>query len=286
MKTIEFQPSTKNKSYSTPSRLRYRLERIWLRNWLRKLILRTFLVIFILASLLACLILFKDDIEFKDFNHTLDGLVFGRPELSIHSLDINNANPDLSNQIRAILQLSFPINPLKININYLQELINGMESVDFSKIRITENGVLEVFIKERIPVLVHRNDKQLMLLDITGRRIGVVYSRLDRQDLPLVVGLGANLRVQEALEIYKLSNLILDRIRGLMLVGERRWDIVLNLNQRIKLPEKDPKKTLLRFFGSDKFMKILSHDFSVIDLRNHGRVVVRKKTLVQLEKRS
>ena len=286
MKTVEFQSSSKTKGYSTPSKLRYRLERIWLRKWLRKLILRTFFVIFILISLLTCLIFFKNKIEFKNFSHAMDSLVFKRPELSINSLDIKNANPDLSNQIRAILQLSFPINPLKININYLQELINSLELVDFSKMRITENGILEVFINERIPVVIHRNDKQLTILDITGRRIGVVYSRLDRQDLPLVVGLGANTRVQEALEIYKLSIPILNRIRGLVLVGERRWDIVLDLNQRIKLPEKGPKKTLLKFLGSSKFMKIMSHEFSVIDLRYDGRVVVRKKSLAPIEKSS
>ena len=209
--------------------------------------------------------------------------IFDRPELSISSLNIQNANPDLSNQINAILQLSFPINPLKININYLQEIINDLEPVDFSKIRITENGVLEIFISERLPAVIHRYNKQLMLLDINGRRIGEVFSRADRQDLPLVVGLGANLRVFEALEIYNSSAAILNRIRGIILVGERRWDIVLDSGQRIKLPEKEPKIALISFLRSDKSKRILGGTFSIVDLRYKGQIIVRRKFLVSDE---
>ena len=209
--------------------------------------------------------------------------IFDRPELSISSLNIQNANPDLSNQINAILQLSFPINPLKININYLQEIINDLEPVDFSKIRITENGVLEIFISERVPAVIHRYERQLMLLDVNGRRIGEVFSRSDRQDLPLVVGLGANLRVLEALEIYKSSASILNRIRGIILVGKRRWDIVLDSGQRIKLPEEEPKIALISFLRSDRGKKILNGHVSNIDLRFKGQIILRKRLLVSNE---
>lgn len=209
--------------------------------------------------------------------------IFDRPELSISSLNIQNANPDLSNQINAILQLSFPINPLKININYLQEIINDLEPVDFSKIRITENGVLEIFISERVPAVIHRYERQLMLLDVNGRRIGEVFSRSDRQDLPLVVGLGANLRVLEALEIYKSSASILNRIRGIILVGKRRWDIVLDSGQRIKLPEEEPKIALISFLRSDRGKKILNGHVSNVDLRFKGQIILRKRLLVSNE---
>ena len=226
------------------------------------------------------LIFLKNEFRFHSIHHAIEQFVFDRPELSITSLDIKNASPDLSNQINAILQLSFPINPLKININYLQEIINDLESVDFSKIRITENGVLEIFINERIPAVIQRYDRQLMLLDINGRRIGEIFSRADRQDLPLVVGQGANLRVFEALEIYKSSTTILNRIRGIILVGERRWDIVLDSGQIIKLPEKEPKIALISFLRSDKSKRILGGGFSIVDLRYKGQLIVRRRFLV------
>ena len=280
MKKLQYNNQNKTAGYRTPSKLRYRVERIWLRNWLRKLILRSFILVTCLLCLIMGFIFLKNELRFQSIHHAIEHFVFDRPELSITSLDIKNANPDLSNQINAILQLSFPINPLKININYLQEIINDLESVDFSKIRITENGVLEIFINERIPAVIHRYDRQLMLLDINGRRVGEVFSRVDRQDLPLVVGLGANLKVFEALEIYKSSTAILNRMRGIILVGERRWDIVLDSGQRIKLPEKESKIALISFLRSDKSKRILGDGFSIVDLRYKGQIIVRRRLLV------
>ena len=133
----EYQHHNKTKGYSTPSKLRYRIERIWRRVWLRKLILWVLILIFFATSLTSGLLIFKNEFNFRGFKSTMEAFAFERPELSIIDLNIKGANPDLSNQIKAILQLSFPINPLKINFNYLQELINDVESVDFSKIRIT-----------------------------------------------------------------------------------------------------------------------------------------------------
>ena len=273
----EYQLYDKTKGYPTPSRLRYRIERIWMRKWLRKLILRILIFCFFGMSLTIGLLVFQNEFKFKGLRGAIETFAFERPELSIIDLNIKGANPDLSNQIKAILQLSFPINPLKININYLQELINSVESVDFSRIRITKNGVLEVVIKERIPVALHRNGEHLMLLDIYGRRIGEVFSRLDRQELPLVVGSGANDRVKEFLEIYKLTSPFINRVRGMILVGERRWDIVLDEDLKIKLPEKEPKNALASFIRSVQFTEILGYGFSAIDLRHGGKFVVRTK---------
>ena len=140
-------------------------------------------------------------------------------------------------------------------------------------------------IRERIPVALHRDDKQLMLLDIDGRRIGEVFSRLDRQDLPLVVGQGAHYRVKESLEIYKLASPIINRVRGMILVGERRWDVVLDGNLKIKLPEKGAKKAFSSFLESGEVMEILRQDFSAVDLRNRGKVIVRTKTTVIREEK-
>lgn len=280
---MQYNNKNKTVGYRTPSKLRYRVERIWLRKWLRKLILRSFIFFICILFFILSLVFLKSEFKFKNLRHAMELFIFDRPELSISSLNIQNANPDLSNQINAILQLSFPINPLKININYLQEIINDLEPVDFSKIRITENGVLEIFISERVPAVIHRYERQLMLLDVNGRRIGEVFSRSDRQDLPLVVGLGANLRVLEALEIYKSSASILNRIRGIILVGKRRWDIVLDSGQRIKLPEEEPKIALISFLRSDRGKKILNGHVSNVDLRFKGQIILRKRLLVSNE---
>jgi cell division protein FtsQ len=82
--------------------------------------------------------------------------------------------------------------------------------------------------------------------------------------------------VKEALEIYQLLSIYLNEIRGLIRIGERRWDIIFKNNKRIKLSEKYPKRSLRKFLSSDKSYLISSNDFVIIDLRFTNKIILRK----------
>ena len=260
------------KSYPTPSKIRYRLERIWLRQWFKKLVLFSLVTLILLLFCFFVLISTNYWTKLKTFKQNL----FERPELSISKLKINNANSDLVNQINAILQLSFPISSIKLDIKNLQKIINNIDLVETANIRINDTGVLVIDVVERKPVAIFREDDQLTLIDIKGFKINNIFSRSDRKDLPLIVGIDGNLNIQEALKIYQILSNHIKEIRGLIRIGKRRWDIILINDKRIKLPEKNPKKLLRKFLNSDFNNLISSNEFSVIDLRFTNRIVLRK----------
>ena len=264
------------KSYPAPSKIRYRLERVLLRRWFKRFtnFLTIIAIIFIASYFLF--ILLSEYFKLKNLESFLNTHVFERPELSVSSVEIKNANSDLVNQINAILKLSFPISSMKIDINSLQEIINSIDSVETSSIRITDNGVLIVEVIERIPVAVFRENSQLALIDIKGYKISNIFSRSDRKDLPLIAGFKGNLQAREALEIYKILFPNLHKIQGLIRIGQRRWDIIFKNNTRIKLPEKNPKNSLKKFLNSDLKKFISSKDFMIIDLRFTNKTILRR----------
>ena len=264
------------KSYPRPSKIRYRLERVWLRLWFMKLTLYLSLT---LVFLIFCLFIFvysSDWIKLKEYKNHLKNYIFERPELSVSKLEIKTANLDLVNQINAILKLSFPINSINLDINNLQKIINKIDSVESSNVRINDSGVLLVEVIERKPVAVYRDQDELSLIDIKGYKITNIFSRSDRKDLPLIVGTEGNYQVKEALEIYQLLSVNINEIRGLIRIGTRRWDIIFKNNKRIKLPEKNPKRLLKKFLSSDKSYLISSNNFSIIDLRFTNKIILRK----------
>jgi len=266
------------KSYPRPSKIRYRLERVWLRLWFRKLILYLSLILVFSTFCLLIFVYSNDWIKLKEYKNYFKNYIFERPELSVSKLEIKTANLDLVNQINAILKLSFPINSIKLDINHIQKIINQIDSVESSNVRIKDSGVLLVEIIERKPVAVYRENDDLALIDLTGYKINNIFSRNDRKDLPLIVGTKGNYQVKEALEIYKLLSIYLNEIRGLIRIGERRWDIIFKNNKRIKLPEKYPKRSLRKFLSSDKSYLISSNDFVIIDLRFTNKIILRKLT--------
>jgi len=266
------------KSYPRPSKIRYRLERVWLRLWLRKLIIYLSLILVFSTFCLLIFVYFNDWIKLKDYKNYFKNNIFERPELSVSKLEIKTTNLDLINQINAILKLSFPINSIKLDINHIQKIINQIDSVESSNVRIKDSGVLLVEVIERKPVAVYRENDDLTLIDLKGYKINNIFSRNDRKDLPLIVGTEGNYQVKEALEIYQLLSIYLNEIRGLIRIGERRWDIIFKNNKRVKLPEKHPKRSLRNFLSSDKSYLISSNDFVIIDLRFTNKIILRRLT--------
>jgi cell division protein FtsQ len=58
-------------------------------------------------------------------------------------------------------------------------------------------------------------------------------------------------------------------------MGERRWDVVLDRDQRLMLPEVNPVRALDRTLALDSAEDLLARDFTHLDLRNPERPTLR-----------
>jgi cell division protein FtsQ len=144
-----------------------------------------------------------------------------------------------------------------------------------AELRVRSGGVLQVLLTEREPVMVWRKDTGLELLDKTGHRVASLIARADRADLPLVAGEGADRALGEAMQVFDAAAPIASRLRGLVRVGDRRWDLVLDRNQTIRLPQSNPIAALERLLALDQAEKLLDRDILSIDLRNQDRPALR-----------
>ena len=58
-------------------------------------------------------------------------------------------------------------------------------------------------------------------------------------------------------------------------VGQRRWDVALDRNQRLMLPERDPVRALERIIGLDQAQDLLARDIEAVDMRLENRITLR-----------
>ncbi len=93
--------------------------------------------------------------------------------------------------------------------------------------------------------------------------------------LPLVVGLGAEVRAKEFLALVGRYPEIRDAVRASVLIAERRWNLKLKNGIDIRLPESDLERGLETLVALDREKKLLSRDITAIDLRLPDRVTVR-----------
>ncbi len=264
----------KVKADPAPSKLNYRLERLWLTRWFRDMVR-------IWLPLGALIVVIYGGYSspavsgwFSAQYQVARGVVAARPELRIERVEIPVGSPDLQRQILGVMDLSLPVSALDVDLKELRDLVQGLNAVKSASVRFLADGVLEVRIKERLPAVVWRNLNRLYLLDEDGVMVAEVPRRSVRSDLPLVVGEGAGAAMLEAREIFAVLAPLEGRVLGLVRMGERRWDVVLQ-NNVVKLPGVDGADAARRLMALQASDDILDRDVSVIDMRNPDRLTLR-----------
>ena len=198
-----------------------------------------------------------------------------RPEFMVASLDVIGADDALIKIVLEQLPITFPMSSFKLDLEAMRGTVEALDAVRSVQVRVGDAGVLTVDITPRTPVALWRDGLNLRLLDEDGRFAGSVATRADRLDLPLIAGDGAQTHIREALVLFRDAEPIAKRLRGLVRVGERRWDVVLDRDQRILLPSENPVAALDRVIALHQARDMLGRDVAVVDMRNGNRPTLR-----------
>ncbi len=258
-----------------PSRIAYRLRRLWLTPLFRQTV-RLGIPLFLIASAIGWAVSQEQlRISVHDKISELRASIEERPEFQVNLMAIDGASDSIADDIREIVPVDFPISSFDLDLTGMQDRIAELDAVLRVNVRVRRGGILQIQIEERLPAAVWRVGRDTELLDPLGHRVAVIGDRLDRPDLPLLAGTGAAYHVAEALELLKVAGPVAPRIRGLVRMGERRWDLVLDRGQRILLPEKNPIQALLQVMALEQAGDLLARDVVSVDMRNENRPTLR-----------
>jgi len=201
--------------------------------------------------------------------------VAARPEFQVTQVVFPDVSDDLQQQILTVTGLVFPISSVKLDVGELKRAVETLDAVETAQVRVLGGGTIEILTVERDPVVVWRDGDVLRLIDSEGRRVADIARRSARVDLPLIVGLGAEMEVVEAMSLVRVAGPISERLRGLVRIGERRWNLVLDRGQTIMLPEFGAVSALRRVMDLNQSEDLLNRDVLTVDMRNSNRPVLR-----------
>ena len=205
---------------------------------------------------------------------TIDG-VLKNPEYAIEGLEIESGSAQLSAELGKLLPSHFPISPFEIDPAELKETIEELPAVRAASILLEPGGMMKVSVVEWKPAVVWRNGESLVLLNEAGKQLQVTNDRFAHGPLPLVVGDGADTSIPEAIEIFEAAKEVRHSIRGLVRIGERRWNLVLDGDRTIALPAENPVKAVERVMTFESRDAVLQREFVVLDARIPGRTTLR-----------
>ncbi len=258
-----------------PSRVKYKLHRLWLTPFYRALIRTGLPVVCVLIVVLTYLrdpaVQQKIVTSFHNARMTIEQ----RPEFMVQQMRIQGVSADVDKMVRDSLAVKLPISTFHLDLETMKTNVEKIEAVEAVSILIGAKGILEVGVVMRAPALIWRSQEGLVLLDAQGHKSGRLTSRLDRTDLPLITGAGVQEHTGQALAIFKKLSPVAGRVRGLKRMGERRWDVFLDRDQVLKLPEDQPIAALGRILALHRAQDILNRDITVVDIRDGRKPILR-----------
>jgi cell division protein FtsQ len=166
---------------------------------------------------------------------------------------------------------------------------NSLLFLDVAKIRerlkrlplVKEAAVTKLYpdrllieIEERQPFALWQCDGQVRIVAADG--VPVAAMRDQRFiHLPLVVGAGANEKLDQYLALLETAGDLRERIVAGVLVAGRRWTLKTANGIDVLLPEMDPEAALARLVDLQRTAHVLDKDILSLDFRQPGWVVAR-----------
>ena len=262
-----------------PSRVAYRIMRLLLIPRLRLIFTLGFPSLLIFCATLGLFINISVWENISAIKKDLKLAFVERPEFMIKVASIDGSSDELANEIREILPLDFPVSYFDLDIKYLHKVVNEIPAVASAAIKISAGGVLQINIAEKSPAFIWRKGNVVSVIDETGSFIRIANSRVDYPKLPLVVGEAADLAVSEISSLMQANEYFKDHVRAFIRVGERRWDLILENNVRIMLPQREFLAAFDRLMLMNEAGSLLSGRLSNIDMRLVVRPTVRVDTV-------
>jgi len=258
-----------------PSRWSYRYQRLMLTPFFR-LSLRVLLPFFLVFGAAGLWLADEErreqlTIKVNEVRTSIETL----PEFMVNVMAIDGASTGISEDIREIVPIDFPLSSFDLDLAQVQQRIMELPAVASATVRIRPGGIMQVTVSERDPVILWRTRYGLELVDEEGFVVARARARALHPDLPLMAGEGAEIQVQEALALVAAAGPLTPRVRGFVRVGERRWDVVLDRGQRIRLPEDGAVQAFERVIALNQAQDILSRDLEIVDMRLAARPTIR-----------
>jgi cell division protein FtsQ len=173
----------------------------------------------------------------------------------------------------------------------LRERNRSMAAVDLSEVRdgLLAYGwvgdarisrrlpdTLVVELVERAPAAVWQHRGRLSLIDDRGEVLENVGLE-DAAGLPVIVGAGANRRMDDLNELVDAAPALRPQLAGATWIGNRRWDLRFRSGEVLALPEgaEAASAAFANFARMDGVNRLLGRGIVRFDMRNPDRMVMR-----------
>ena len=140
--------------------------------------------------------------------------------------------------------------------------------------------VIYISLVEREPLVLWQNNGQFNLIDTRGEIIP--NQNIGRfNNLKIVVGRDAPKHASKLLETLSVVPELAKRVKAAIRVGDRRWDIQMDNDLEIFLPESEAVSAWVQLAELQELHNFLESDVAIVDLRMPDRIILRQDNMTK-----
>ncbi len=189
------------------------------------------------------------------------------------SLELTGRKHLQAGEISALLGFEMGMPILSIDLNHVQEKLQELGWVEQVTVRRILPNKLRIDLQEHIPFAIWQFQYTHFLIDEKGN---IISKKPDGQfdDLPLVIGQGAQFRASEITKLLQDFPDIAGNFEAASLMVGNEWELWLNPNLKIKLPAEDYHMAMEKLIHLMRDNHLEWQQFKTIDLRIKNRIVM------------
>ena len=156
----------------------------------------------------------------------------------------------------------------------MKDRINKLPWIKSARIERHLPNKISLTLFERTPMARWQTNKMLKLIDIHGD----VIPRVDLtrfSNLPIIIGKNAPKIAGQILKTLSNEPHLFRRVKSLTLVSDRRWDVQLDNQINVHLPEKNPGKAWAHLATVEQGHNIFGDQIQGIDMRLENQLIIK-----------
>ncbi|MCA1956871.1 FtsQ-type POTRA domain-containing protein [Zymomonas sp.] len=207
---------------------------------------------------------------------TKTGEYLGRQGFSVSHVEIVGLHHMDRQAIYAIASTQQNLAMPLVDLNAIRDRLLRFGWIEDARVSRRWPDTLVVDIVERNPAAVWQYHGHLRLVDNNG----IIISDVDPHaspDLPLVIGAGANLHLEDLGHLLEAAPSLKPMIDAASWIGNRRWDLHFASGETLSLPEgNEAEAALVRFSHINREHHLLERGYVKFDMRVPGAPITAR----------
>lgn len=208
------------------------------------------------------------------------GISYGENRLlsagfGVEHIDIDGARFSSENEVRQVLGVEKGELVFAVNLKAARARVESLGWVRKASVTRLLPNRIAVVITERTPFAVWQNQQKFNLISAQGVVIRAADLTLYNA-LPLIVGVGADEEANKILSYIGASSAFNQKIRSVIRVSDRRWNIQFHSGSKLYLPATQWETVLDQLLGNPELLEMLEMPLLIVDGRVLGQFVVRR----------